>query len=60
MKYYFWWKYCLWMELFTLVGINYLYYGNNSNLIQTKIIDNEAVYNPKLFKSTDGGFLEIK
>ncbi|WP_368030805.1 hypothetical protein [Arcobacter sp. s6] len=49
-----------WVDYSTLVGINYLYYGNNSNLVQTKIIDNEAVYNPKLFKSTDVGFLEIK
>ena len=44
----------------TLVGINYLYYGNNSNLVKTKIIDNQAVYNPKLYKSTQVGFLEIK
>ena len=49
-----------WVDYSTLVGINYLYYGNNSSLIQTKIIDNEAVYNPKLYKSTDAGFLEIK
>jgi hypothetical protein len=49
-----------WVDYSTLVGINYLYYGNNSNLVQTKIIDNEAVYNPKLYKSTDVGFLEIK
>ena len=49
-----------WVDYSTLVGINYLYYGNNSNLVQTKIIDNEAVYNPKLYRSTDVGFLEIK
>ena len=49
-----------WVDYSTLVGINYLYYGNNSNLVQTKIIDNQAVYNPKLYKSTDVGFLEIK
>jgi hypothetical protein len=49
-----------WVDYSTLVGINYLYYGNNSNLVQTKIIDNQAVYNPKLYKSTEVGFLEIK
>lgn len=49
-----------WVDYSTLVGINYLYYGNNSNLVQTKIIDNETVYNPKLYRSTDVGFLEIK
>lgn len=49
-----------WVDYSTLVGINYLYYGNNSNLVQTKIIENQAVYNPKLYKSTEVGFLEIK
>jgi hypothetical protein len=49
-----------WVDYSTLVGINYLYYGNNSNLIKTQIIDNEAIYNPRLYKSTDVGFLEIK
>ena len=49
-----------WVDYSTLVGINYLYYGNNSSLIQTKIINNETVYNPRLYKSTDAGFLEIK
>ena len=49
-----------WVDYSTLVGINYLYYGNNSNLVKTKIIDNQAVYNPKLYKSTQVGFLEIK
>ena len=49
-----------WVDYSTLVGINYLYYGANSSLIQTQIVDNQAVYNPKLYKSTDVGFLEIK
>ena len=49
-----------WVDYSTLVGVNYLYYGDNSNLIQTQIIDNEAIYNPKLYKSTEVGFLEIK
>ena len=49
-----------WVDYSTLVGINYLYYGNNSNLVQTKIIENQAVYNPKLYRSTEVGFLEIK
>jgi hypothetical protein len=49
-----------WVDYSTLVGINYLYYGGNSSLIQTKIINNQAVYNPKLYKSTEVGFLEIK
>ena len=49
-----------WVDYSTLVGINYLYYGKNSNLIQTKIENNQAMYNPRLFKCTEYGFLEIK
>lgn len=49
-----------WVDYSTLVGINYLYYGKNSNLIPTKIENNQAMYNPKLFRSTEFGFSEIK
>ncbi len=49
-----------WVDYSTLVGINYLYYGKNSSLVPTKIEDNQAMYNPKLFRSTEFGFLEIK
>jgi len=49
-----------WVDYSTLVGINYLYNGGNTNLIKTQIVNNEAVYNPKLYKSTEVGFLEIK
>lgn len=48
-----------WVDYSTLVGVNYLINGNNS-LISTKIIDNQAVFNIRLFKSTDYGFVEIK
>lgn len=49
-----------WVDYSTLVGINYLYYGGNTSLIKTKISNNQAIYNPKLYKSTETGFLEIK
>ncbi len=49
-----------WVDYSTLVGINYLYNGGNSSLISTQIIDNQVIYKPKLFKSTEIGFLEIK
>lgn len=49
-----------WVDYSTLVGINYLYYGKNSSLIPTKIENNQVMYKPKLFKSTEFGFLEIK
>ena len=49
-----------WVDYSTLVGINYLYYGKNSNLVPTKIENNQAMYNPRLFRSTEFGFSEIK
>ena len=48
-----------WVDYSTLVGANYLVNGNN-NLIPTKIVENQAVYTPRLFKSTEYGFVEIK
>ncbi|MFA7087091.1 MAG: hypothetical protein WC145_10550 [Aliarcobacter sp.] len=48
-----------WVDYSTLVGTNYLVNGNN-NLIPTKIVENQAVYTPRLFKSTEYGFVEIK
>jgi menaquinone-dependent protoporphyrinogen IX oxidase len=49
-----------WVEYATLVGINYLYNGGNSSLIPTQVVNNQVAYNPKLYKSTEVGFLEIK
>src|SRR5574344_615111 len=48
-----------WVDYSTLVGISYLVNGNSS-YIATKIVENQAVYNPRLFKSTEYGFVEIK
>jgi len=48
-----------WVDYSTLVGVNYLINGNNS-FIPTKIDENQAIYNPRLFKSADYGFVEIK
>ncbi|BAK72873.1 MAG: hypothetical protein RBQ84_09220 [Arcobacter sp.] len=49
-----------WVDYSTLVGINYLYNDGNSSSIPTQIVDNEVIYTPRLFKSTEVGFLEIK
>lgn len=49
-----------WVDYSTLVGINYLFYNNNSPLIPTQVVNNEVIYTPRLFKSTEIGFLEIK
>lgn len=49
-----------WVEYSTLVGVNYLFYDNNSNLIPTKIENNQAIYTPRIFEATEIGFLEIK
>ena len=48
-----------WVDYSTLVGVNYLINGNNS-LIPTKVENNEAIYVPRLYKSTGFGFVEIK
>jgi len=48
-----------WVDYSTLVGINYLINGNN-DFIATKIVENQAVYTPRIFKSTAYGFVEIK
>ncbi|MFK2823360.1 hypothetical protein [Arcobacter sp. YIC-80] len=49
-----------WVDYSTLVGINYLYESNVSNGINTKIEENKVIYEPKLYKTTRFGFLEIK
>lgn len=49
-----------WVDYATLVGINYLYNGGNSSLIPTQVVNNQVMYTPKLYKSTEVGFLEIK
>ena len=49
-----------WVDYSTLVGINYLYDQNMSNLIETQVEDNQVIYEPKLLKTTAYGFLEIK
>lgn len=49
-----------WVDYSTLVGVNYLYDRNMSGLINTRIEDNQVMYQPKLLKTTAYGFLEIK
>lgn len=49
-----------WVDYSTLVGVNYLYDSNYSQVIKTQIEDNQVMYQPKLFKTTAYGFLEIK
>lgn len=49
-----------WVDYSTLVGTNYLYDYNNSNIIKTQIVDNEVIYEPRLFKTVESSFLEIK
>lgn len=48
-----------WVDYSTLVGVNYLLNGNNS-LVPTRVENNQAVYIPKLYKSTGFGFVELK
>ncbi len=49
-----------WVDYSTLVGVNYLFNNGNTSLIPTQVSNNEVVYTPRLFKSTEVGFLEIK
>jgi hypothetical protein len=49
-----------WVDYSTLVGINYLYDENESDLLETQVIDNQVSFEPKLFRTTAYGFLEIK
>lgn len=49
-----------WVDYSTLVGINYLFESSKSNGINTKIEENQVIYEPKLYKTTRFGFLEIK
>jgi len=49
-----------WVDYSTLVGISYLYDNNESQVVNVEIEDNQVNYEPKLFKSTAFGFLEIK
>lgn len=49
-----------WVDYSTLVGIHYLFDASQTNGINTKIEDNRVIYEPKLYKTTRFGFLEIK
>ena len=49
-----------WVDYSTLIGINYLYDENRSGLIETKIVDNQVMYEPKLYITTSYGFSQIK
>lgn len=49
-----------WVDYSTLVGVNYLYDSNSSNLLNEEIENNQVIYTPRLFKATNYGFSEIK
>lgn len=48
-----------WVDYSSLVGVNYLLNDNESEIIRTKVIDNQVEYEPALFKSTSYGFKEV-
>lgn len=49
-----------WVDYSTLVGINYIYDENNKDIVNEQIEENQVVYYPRLFKTTNSAFLEIK
>ncbi|RXJ67352.1 hypothetical protein CRV08_10515 [Halarcobacter ebronensis] len=48
-----------WVDYSTLIGVNYLINKNESLVIKTKIIDNQADYEETLYKSTIYGFEKV-
>ncbi len=48
-----------WVDYSSLVGVNFLLYENESEVISTQIIENQADYEPTLYKSTSYGFQKV-
>lgn len=49
-----------WVDYSVLVGTNYLYYGGNSKVVPTRIVNNKVEYEPKLYKAAAYGFVEVR
>ena len=48
-----------WVDYSSLVGVNYLLKNNESELIKSKIVENQVNYEESLYKSTFYGFQKI-
>lgn len=48
-----------WVNYSVLVGINYLYSGNDPSIIKTQVVENQILYEPSLYNSTEYGFQKI-
>lgn len=48
-----------WVDYSSLVGVNYLLNKNESQLIKTQIIENQADYEPSIYRSTSYGFQKL-
>ncbi|PLY08450.1 MAG: hypothetical protein C0625_02345 [Arcobacter sp.] len=48
-----------WVDYSSLVGVNYLLNENESELIRTKVIDNQVDYEPTLYRTTSYGFQKV-
>ena len=48
-----------WVDYSSLVGINYLLNENESEVITTQILENQADYEPTLYQSTSYGFQKV-
>ena len=49
-----------WVDYSVLVGINYFYDNNQSKLLKNEIIDNQVVYETRVYEAKRYGFEEIK
>lgn len=49
-----------WVDYSVLVGTNYLYFEGNSHIVPTKIYNNKVEYEPKLYRATAYGFIQVR
>ena len=48
-----------WVDYSSLVGVNYLLNKNESELIQTQVMDRQVDYEPTLYRTTSYGFQKV-
>lgn len=48
-----------WVDYSSLVGVNFLLFENESEMIKTQVIDNQVEYEPAIYQSTSYGFSKV-
>lgn len=49
-----------WVDYSVLVGVNYFYDKNLYNLLKNEIVDNQVIYETKVYEAKKFGFVELK